>query len=150
LGAFFCYIWLSTPYAMKKLFVLSALLSALFCNAQDNVPLSLKDALEQARIFSDAQLKPSFSPEIEYYSKHYEDVFGKYLYTFDHDKSGTRYVYANDNRFYFAQNNSYMSQISLGGPLLPSLSTAYNSLELVNVLSSLLGGEKIDFTIKVK
>jgi hypothetical protein len=136
---------------MKKLLTLCTLLCAVCLQAQQNaVPASLKDALYQAKLFTDTQLKPSLGPGLDYYSKHYEDIFGKYLYTFDPGKSGARYIYLNDSRYLFSGSNGFALQMPIAGSAVQLLSPDYNSLEFINVLSSLLGGEKIDFTIKVK
>lgn len=123
----------------------------MLCFAQNTtIPLSLKDALQQAKLFSDTQLKPSLGAEFDYYSKHYEDIFGKYLYTFDAGKTGTRYIYMDGSRYQFSSNNSFVMQMPVTGSSVQLTGTGYNDLALINALSGLLGGEPINLTFKVK
>lgn len=90
---------------MKKYIALFALLMSAAAGAQNFNQYTIK----QDSIVQNAKL-----PDLSYYSKNYNTVFGEYNYTFNTTNFGARNVYVSENNFYYngSQNLPYMSGLN--------------------------------------
>ena len=121
---------------MKKHFVIALLASGCFCYAQQ-MPRSLKAAVNESRV-EDGILKPSFSPQLSFYSKNYTQVFGRFNYTFDAQTSGQRNVYvASDDKMYF-NNINFITEMPIAGQLT---TYNFNDADIVKALFAALSGD---------
>jgi hypothetical protein len=118
---------------MKKYFVIALLASGCFCSAQQ-LPRFLQTAVDNK--LGDDGLKPSLSPQLPYYSKNYNQVFGKFIYSIDAQNFGDRHVYVSSDKFYF-NNINFISDMALAGQF-PSYN--FNDTDLVGAVLSVLGG----------
>lgn len=85
---------------MKKIVTLIAIFAVCSGYAQekisDNLKLAVKDKEEKSKITT---------PDLSYYSKHYNEVFRDYNYTFDIMDTSFNRLYVEGDRFY---SNTYV------------------------------------------
>lgn len=93
---------------MKKNIALFAILVSAVAGAQN---------FSQYNIQQDSLVENAKLPDLSYYSKNYNTVFGEYNYTFNTTNFGARNVYVSENNFYYNGSQNL--------PYTPSLNQCY-------------------------
>lgn len=90
---------------MKKNIALFAILVSAVAGAQN---------FSQYSIQEDSVVKNAKLPDLSYYSKNYNTVFGEYNYTLNTTNFGARNVYVSESNFYYngTQNLPYMPSLN--------------------------------------
>ncbi len=68
----------------------------------------------QYSVQQDSLVENAKLPDLSYYSKNYNTVFGEYNYTFNTTNFGARNVYVSENNFYYngSQNLPYLPPVN--------------------------------------
>jgi hypothetical protein len=121
---------------MKKLFLIMGLFAGAICAGQEAKLYSFMEIPHDSTMVSRL-------PDLEYYSKNYDKVFGDYYYSFDTMSFGARNVYVSDSNFYYngSQNMPYIQP--LNQCYLPSENNKFAGAIGVSVagLAALLKGD---------
>ena len=129
---------------MKIYFIIIALATACFCNAQQ-LPQSLTVAVNSNKI-EQGVLKPKIIPTLSFYSKNYTKVFGKYNYTLDPLDFGDRNIYIQtDTRVFSNLSNRLIMNMPLAGIDVSNGFYTYNYADFTSAVLALWGVDNLNF-----
>ena len=132
---------------MRKYFAITALALSSIAYSQ-NMPHALSSAVQQSAVVNN--ILPVFNPELSFYSKNYNEVFGKYHYTFSTQNLGARDVYVSpDSRLYFNAGHTFITQMPIAGLNTTSLDR-YSNINPLGAIISILGGSDDSLHFKFK